>query len=343
MTKMAREMQHKGKTRRELIFVNLLRLLAILLVVNSHCEELHPYPALATGGALGNGLFFIISGFLYARSFENRQKVPRFGSWYAKKILRIVPITYVYLFASKAGDLKALIEARDLGQLLWTFLFPTYYWFMGAFCVFLIVYYFVVRSRSRHAMPYAFVTLLILYIAAYVLFVDKTTWSVENSNSFFRWIYYFATMLSGAYVYRRRERLTRFKPWQLFLGAAASVVVMYADKYAMTKSALLMRMQWVNQACVMVFCIFALAWALAMERRKNYHPTTCLLKLGDISKLSWEIYLVHRTLIPFFTGIIFPVNFVLLLVATVLCAAILHWAYDCILKRLSSPWERRRA
>ena len=274
-------MQQKETTRKELAFVNLLRLFAILLVVNSHCEDLYPFSALATGGALGNGLFFIISGFLYAHSFENAQKVPRFGPWYARKIVRIIPITYVYLLASRFGTLRALIEAGDTAQLLWTFLFPTYYWFMGAFCVFLIAYYFIVRSRDRRMLPCAFGALLALYIVAYVLFVDKTTWSVESNDSFFRWIYYFAIMLSGACIYRHRKRLAQIEPWKLFLCAAIAVVAMYADKYAMTKSALLMRMQWVNQACVMAFCVHALAWALAMERkRKRRRAGRLLTRVG---------------------------------------------------------------
>ena len=338
-------MQGNGKTRKELAFINLLRLLAIFLVVNSHCEDLYPISLLATGGALGNGLFFIISGFLYAYSFEGTQKATRFGSWYGKRIVKLVPLTYVYLLISRFGELRALIEERDIARLLWTFLFPTYYWFMGAFCVFLIAYYFIVRSRDRRTVPCAFVVLLVLYIAAYALFVDKTVWSVENSDSFFRWIYYFAIMLSGACVYRRREFLARFQPWKLFLGAAAAVVAMYADKYAMTQSALMMGMQWINQVCVMVFCVFAMAWGVAMEDRKRRSCAGRLLALGGrISKLSWEIYLVHRTLIPLFVGIIFPANIVLLLAVTVLCAAVLHWLYDdCILKRLSRRRGRLQA
>ena len=45
------------KKRYELL--DFLRVLAILLVLNSHLDNLYPISALATGGAAGNGLFFI--------------------------------------------------------------------------------------------------------------------------------------------------------------------------------------------------------------------------------------------------------------------------------------------
>ena len=52
----------KKNVRNELL--NLMKVFAILLVFNSHCDPLYPVSYLATGGALGNSLFFIISGYL---------------------------------------------------------------------------------------------------------------------------------------------------------------------------------------------------------------------------------------------------------------------------------------
>ena len=43
--------------------LDVLRVAAILLVLNSHFDPLYPIPALATGGAAGNGLFFVLSGY----------------------------------------------------------------------------------------------------------------------------------------------------------------------------------------------------------------------------------------------------------------------------------------
>ena len=54
--------------KKQLYALNALRLIAILLVFHSHSGPLYPAEALANGGAVGNALFFIISGYLIKTS-----------------------------------------------------------------------------------------------------------------------------------------------------------------------------------------------------------------------------------------------------------------------------------
>ena len=47
-----------------IIAIDILKVFAVLLVINSHMEVCyHPYEMLATGGAIGDALFFFCSGF----------------------------------------------------------------------------------------------------------------------------------------------------------------------------------------------------------------------------------------------------------------------------------------
>ena len=46
-------------------FISWLRLLATLLITNSHLGNIWPSSALATGGLLGNVIFFAASGFAF--------------------------------------------------------------------------------------------------------------------------------------------------------------------------------------------------------------------------------------------------------------------------------------
>ena len=41
----------------------LAKFLACLMIINSHCRGLYPLQYLAIGGAFGNGIFFILSGY----------------------------------------------------------------------------------------------------------------------------------------------------------------------------------------------------------------------------------------------------------------------------------------
>ena len=48
---------------KRLYYIDLLKVIAVFLIINSHCEPVYRIKQLATGGALGNSLFFICSGF----------------------------------------------------------------------------------------------------------------------------------------------------------------------------------------------------------------------------------------------------------------------------------------
>ncbi len=45
-------------------FINYLKLIATALITNSHFSDIWPISALASGGLLGNIIFFAVSGYL---------------------------------------------------------------------------------------------------------------------------------------------------------------------------------------------------------------------------------------------------------------------------------------
>lgn len=67
--------------------IELLKFIAVVLVMNSHMEMLYgKYSFMATGGAIGDCLFFFASGFTI---FLGRGG--RFDNWYKRRIQRIYP------------------------------------------------------------------------------------------------------------------------------------------------------------------------------------------------------------------------------------------------------------
>ena len=48
-------------------FVVYIKSLACLLITNSHFNRIWPISAMATGGAIGNALFFMVAGFCLSR------------------------------------------------------------------------------------------------------------------------------------------------------------------------------------------------------------------------------------------------------------------------------------
>ena len=64
------------------ISIDILKFIAAILITNSHMEILYvdPFKSIATGGSIGNGLFFFCSGFtppiLQRPSFPRRVNLP---------------------------------------------------------------------------------------------------------------------------------------------------------------------------------------------------------------------------------------------------------------------------
>ena len=74
------------------ISIDILKFLAALLITNSHMELLYgDYKAFATGGAIGDVLFFFASGFTL---FLGR--MGRFDNWYKRRINRIYPTVFAW-------------------------------------------------------------------------------------------------------------------------------------------------------------------------------------------------------------------------------------------------------
>lgn len=74
--------------------IELLKFVAVLLVLNSHMDSLYgKYDVFSTGGAIGDSLFFFASGFtIFLGRFG------RFDNWYKRRIKRIYPSLIAWAF-----------------------------------------------------------------------------------------------------------------------------------------------------------------------------------------------------------------------------------------------------
>lgn len=74
------------------ISIDILKCIAAIVITNSHMELLYgKYSVLATGGAIGDVLFFFCSGFTLFLG-----KKGRFDNWYKRRINRIYPTVFAW-------------------------------------------------------------------------------------------------------------------------------------------------------------------------------------------------------------------------------------------------------
>lgn len=182
-------------------FADVLKCVAVLLVLNSHFDSLYPIPALGTGGSLGNGLFFAVSGFCLWPVFGN------FATWMWKRIKRLymptLLMTFLMLLTTSRGFLK-------LSNAFFIFVWPTMFWFVGGITVFYVLYYILKDIKSKKQFAILFSVLAGMYILGYLL-LNTSIWTVDSTwrigddlDDFwvgsFKLIYNFAMMMMGKYV-----------------------------------------------------------------------------------------------------------------------------------------------
>lgn len=80
-------------TRKRDISIDIVKFLAVFLIINSHADIMYPqFSQLATGGAIGDALFLFCSGYTLFWSGTKR-----FDNWYKRRINRIYPSVFACL------------------------------------------------------------------------------------------------------------------------------------------------------------------------------------------------------------------------------------------------------
>ena len=178
----------KTGTRNE--YLTVLRMLACLMITNSHCKEIYPVSLLALGGGQGNALFFILSGYLLAVPKEE------FCIWIKKRLVHILPSWVIMLIV-------AAIISRPDNLALYVL---SKFWFVAAILLYYPVFYVVCRRNwiSQGILIHA-VGYLIFYLCIYLrqpsVFVDVAEFSA------FKLYPYFSGMMIGAWIRNHQFQL----------------------------------------------------------------------------------------------------------------------------------------
>lgn len=212
---------------------NFLRALAIILVVNSHMNSVYP-PSLgflATGGMIGNALFFMLSSYGLVASMQER---PRgFGEWYGRRIVRIYPSVWVVviLLSFPIGIYSGTIHPVNILYEMGKFFYPPF-WFLQALLIYYGIIFFIIRNFSYQRLVLVGVPVLVIYALCYTLLLDLDRWSIEQSP--FRLIYYFLVVLWGIYLGSQREKL-QFDGARDVSMLMLCVLLVYGHKFLMQR------------------------------------------------------------------------------------------------------------
>jgi len=315
-----------------------LRAIAILMVVNSHLDRYYPVSHLATGGAIGNSLFFFLSAFGIYLSQQKKQK--RFWEFISDRVGRIYPSLWVVLLLLvmplMISSSKLTIDSTM--DFVGSFFNPPY-WFLQSLLVYYVLGYFLMLpmeggKRKRLMLAYIAVP-LVAYVLLYLLWVDLTAWSVEKTP--FDRLHYFMMFIFGIVVARRNETVS-YTGVHNYLILLALVFFVYLQKFVMAKGYLL-ELQFLQQAAMYPIVYYSLKVA-----RSTYIVTKvmgfrgCSVPAAFLSAHTLEIYMIHETLNrPLLTlQLPFPFNVVLFVGLSMAGAAVVKWLSGLLQRKLDS-------
>lgn len=303
--------------------IDFVKVIATLLVLNSHMGICYgKYSSLATGGGLGDALFFFVSGFTL---FLGRKV--NFIDWYKRRLGRIFPT--VIAVALVSGLIFGIQE--NFIQVM----FAEKYWFLQCILVCYILMYPIVRYdlNLKVIFPISVVVFLFAYFFLYQL-DGQLFYGVNNT---FRWLVYFSVMLLGGFICKNSHRIqaSKYSIFWMFL----CVVAWYGVNYLAKGSWL----QLLSFFPLVGFCVFAYQLGTCSFIEKCFLNKIVGNILYIIGNLCLECYLIQKLIFTDALNHLFPFNIIIIMIAVLLAAYFLHVISGVISQTFDSqPFDWKR-
>ena len=306
--------------------INVLKVLAFFLIINSHSDALFPdqLKALATGGALGNGVFFLISGYF---THEKR------NCWkdVVIRFLRLYLPVYIVILLCSITEHNYLRNINSFKSWFELFIWPTPYWFVSAaFFSFILL---DVCKRWTGNKQFVFFTLSIaaVYVLNYIFGIqDKSIWIVEDGKVFglnihFKCVYCFYLYSLGFHIKTSKSVMCGRDAISM---SVVCFVLTYLIKMLMQEGILSMKLQYLTQICVIGFSVGTLYVALYYEDACKKCKKSIVVFFDSVSKISLEAYVVQILLIPIIARwcpIVFPLNYIIAIILIISISYCLYY------------------
>lgn len=295
-------------------YITLLRAIAAIIITNSHYTEVYPISIIASGGLLGDIIFFAVSGFGLANVKLE------FKFWYVKRILKIYPaiwiITSIYLILG--------FYTLDGSSLLSYFIYPTYYHFIGSIIILYIPYYIIAKNNIlRENIIRIMIIVFIIYMVIYLSIYDTSYYHIDTVREPMIRFLFFESMLLGLYFrdnhhdYVNKNYKSNWIKMILILG------VYFISKLLFTKIDSISSLQFINQLIIFSSLYHVLKSFSGIENQLDNLNKNMRTIIKFIADITLQIYAVQYVIIPEFSNLIFPINWIVITFLIILTAYIL--------------------
>jgi len=279
--------------------IDILKFIAVLCITNSHMNWVYgDYSALATGGAIGDVLFFFCSGFtlLWGR-------VGRFDFWYKRRIRRIYPSVFGWAIVSAF----LLIGSRPIDDII----IHGGGWFVTCIMLYYVILYFV-RRYGMNKLKWVFCVVCVVVVLWYIfLFQEKDhvhmyQQSFHGGNDYFRWCHYFLFMLLGAMIGSGAIKTKNEKVWKVTSVLSISFILYFGFLALGKKYESVSEWQILSLIPLMVLTIYMYKFCCLDCVKRFFSIKIANYVMMVVGGLCLEIYLVQM---PILTGNILPFGF----------------------------------
>lgn len=292
----------------------------------------YPVKEVASGGALGNSIFFFLSAFgLYLSAGSERDS---FGTWMSKRVSRIYPSLWILLIIVTlplkltAGQLHEAEIVTFIGG----FLDPPYL-FLQTLLLYYVISYHLFDDRRQRELNVLFCTLACLYFLLYFSWIDLTKWSIEKSP--FDQIHYLIIFLFGIAIARKQHSIFYSGPHD-YLIPIMLIALIYTHKYFMTKN-LFSELQFLQQAAIYPTVYYLIKVSRSPLVGYLLQNKTVGIIVAFLSRHTLEIYLVHEAINNQFAKlhVPFPLNLIAFIAITLILSAAINRIADVIRKSVN--------
>ncbi len=301
---------------------NFLRFVAIILIVNTHLKKFYPVAYFATGGIIGNSIFFMLSSL--GLSLSEKEKPATLLKYLEKRIVRIYPSVWLSLILLQ---LPLLIYAKkaanyDLLSFLGNFFYPPF-WFLQAIMVYYFIGYFIMKRYSDRKFALAVLPLFLAYVFSYFKYTDLSRYSIGHLSSVVIF-FYLGIFLFGIFLGSRNYKI-RYGGARDLIWTAILLILIYGNKYLMHRS-----MNFHAQFVEQLACFPLVYLLLKVSRSPLISRLMALPVFSDAiawtSACTLEIYIVHVAIRDRFgmSGCAFPFNIMIFVPLTLLLASLIR-------------------
>lgn len=306
-----------------------LKTFAILIIINSHLDEVYGNSLFASGGAIGNTLFFLLSGYGLKFSYD-RNPLP-FKKWVFKRLKGI--FTSVW-FLNILLVLLSLFNLHDISNFYNFFIsfIITDYWFINAIIIYYLIGYPFLRLPLKNFLQ-ILALILFLYFIIYFMFFDVYNAFVVELMPY-KMFFYFVVFLCGILIKIFGEDLIISRSLNIIL--LTILIVIYCLIKVFYKETILFEelqfLQLFIQLLIGYFMICLNFEFASINFQKKFKYLSYLNAI--ISNVTLEIYLIHGFIVSYFVKIDMPTHFKLILIFIV--SIILSVFFKIVTKYLAS-------